>query len=339
MRRVVVTGVGLVSPLGGNTTTSWKNLIASKSGINTINNLNLGQLPVTIAGQVPYGDSTKGFFNPTDWMTTKEQRKTERFILYAIAASSQALLDSGWFPKTEKDKERTGVSIGSGIGGLQQIYDNSINFYNNGFKRISPFFISGSLINLASGQVAIKHKIKGPNHATATACAAGAHAIGDAFRMINYGDADIMISGGTEAAICSLCIAGFYALRALSKRNNAPQEASRPWDQERDGFVIGEGSGILILEELEHAKKRDAKIYAELIGYGLSSDAYHITAPTNNGNGAYRAMKNALYNAKISPENIDYINAHGTSTPLGDISEARAIKKLLGTHINNVSIS
>ncbi|MCP4923921.1 MAG: beta-ketoacyl-ACP synthase II [bacterium] len=339
MRRVVVTGVGLVSPLGGNAATSWKNLIAGKSGIRTIENWDLDSLPVTIAGQVPYGDSAEGLFNPDDWMLAKERRKTERFILYAVAASAQALQDAEWSLETDQDKERTGVSIGSGIGGLHRIYENSVALHEGGSRKVNPFFIPGSLVNLAAGQTAIHLGIKGPNHATVTACSAGAHAIGDASRMIRYGDADVMVAGGAEAAVCPLGIAGFNALRALSTRNDAPQEASRPWDQERDGFVMGEGAGILVLEEREHAKKRGAKIYAELVGYGLSGDANHVTAPAEDGNGAYRAMESALRHAKISPENVDYVNAHGTSTPLGDVVEARAVQKLLGAHANKVSMS
>lgn len=339
MRRVVITGIGLVSPLGGNAATSWEKLIAGKSGIRTIEGLDLDALPVTIAGQVPQGDPAEGFFNPDDWMSAKERRKTERFIVYAVAAASQALRDAGWTLDTDEDKERTGVSIGSGIGGLHRIYESSVALYEGGARKVSPFFIPGSLVNLAAGQVAICHGIKGPNHATVTACSAGAHAIGDASRLIRYGDADIMVAGGAEAAVCPLGIAGFNSLRALSTRNDAPSEASRPWDQERDGFVMGEGSGILVLEELEHAKKRGANIYAELVGYGLSGDAHHVTAPAEDGNGAYRAMESALRHAKISPENLDYVNAHGTSTPLGDVVEARAVQRLLGGHANKISMS
>jgi 3-oxoacyl-[acyl-carrier-protein] synthase II len=339
MRRIVVTGVGLISPLGGSSYHSWKNLIEGKSGIRGIKGLNLKDLPVKIAGQVPYGDSVKGFFNPNEWVSIKEQRRTERFIVYAIAASSQALKDACWSIKTDNDKERTGVSIGSGIGGLQRIYESSILFNKGGSKKVSPFFIPSSLVNLAAGQVAIRHGIKGPNHATVTACSAGAHAIGDASRLISFGDADVMVAGGSEAAVCSLGIAGFNSLRALSTRNDSPSEASRPWDRERDGFVMGEGAGIIILEEMEHAKKRGIRIYAELVGYGLSCDAYHITAPAEDGNGAYRAMNNALHHAQVLPENIDYINAHGTSTPLGDVVEARAVQKLLGVYTKQVAIS
>ena len=339
MRRVVVTGIGLVSPLGGDAKTSWKNLIAGQSGIRTIEGWDLEGLPVTIAGQVPQGDSSQGLFNPDDWMPAKERRKTERFILYALAAVSQALKDAGWSPETDQDKERTGVSIGSGIGGLHRIYENSVALHERGARKVNPFFIPASLVNLASGHVAIHHGIKGPNHATVTACSAGAHAIGDASRMIRFGDADVMIAGGAEAAVCPLGVAGFHAVRALSTRNDAPAEASRPWDQERDGFVMGEGAGILVLEELEHAKKRGATIYAELVGYGLSGDAHHVTAPAEDGDGAFRAMQSALRHAQISSEGIDYINAHGTSTPLGDVVEARAVQRLLGANANTVAMS
>jgi 3-oxoacyl-[acyl-carrier-protein] synthase II len=336
MKRVVITGIGAVSPLGGDASLSWKNLINNKSGIKTIEGWNIDSLPVTIAGQVPYGKSEKGFFNPDEWVEEKDRKKIEKFILYAISAASQAICDSGII-LTEKIKSNAGISIGSGIGGLNKIYENSINLHRYGFKRINPFFVPGSLINLASGQVAIKFGIMGPNHATATACSAGANAIGDAFNIISSGLSDIMIAGGAESAICPLGIAGFHKLKALSK-NSTPELASRPWDKKRDGFIMGEGSGIVILEELDHAIKRNARIYAEMLGYGMSGDAYHITSPPEDGYGAYKAMINAMSHARISAKNVDYINAHGTSTILGDLAEIKAIKNIFN-NINDVSVS
>ncbi|HEY7611249.1 MAG TPA: beta-ketoacyl-ACP synthase II, partial [Alphaproteobacteria bacterium] len=297
-------------------------------------------LTCQVACQVPHGDGSNGSFNPSDWMEPKEQRKVDAFIVYAMAAATQALKDAGWQPTAYEDQIRTGVLIGSGIGGLQAIYEASILLKERGPRRISPFFIPSALINLASGQVSIRHGFKGPNHAVVTACSTGAHAIGDAARLIQFEDADVMVAGGAEASISRLGVAGFAAARALSTGfNNRPEAASRPWDKERDGFVMGEGAGILILEELEHAKKRGARIYAEVIGYGLSGDAYHVTAPAEDGSGGYRAMRMALKRAKLNIEDIDYVNAHGTSTPLGDEIELGAVKRLFGQHAYKLSMS
>ncbi len=339
MRRVVVTGLGVVSPLGGNVETSWKRLINSESGVRSIDTFETGDLPSKIAGLVPKGTG-EGEFNPDDYMEPKEQRKVDEFIVYGLAAATQALADSGWKPETQEERERTGVTIGSGIGGLSRIYDCSVNLHENGPRKLTPFFIPSALINLISGHVSIKHGLKGPNHSVVTACSTGAHAIGDAARMIKYGDADVMVAGGAEASVCRIGIAGFCALRALSTSyNDTPEKASRPWDEGRDGFVMGEGAGVVILEEYEHAKKRGAKIYAEVLGYGMSGDAHHVTAPAADGDGAFRAMRSALKDAGISPGQIDYINAHGTSTPLGDNIELTAAKRLLGNSISTVSMS
>ncbi len=340
MRRVVVTGLGLVTPLGCGVEVTWKRLIAGESGLRGIQSFDVSDLPAKVAGQVPRGDTASGLFNADDWVPPKEQRKMDEFIIFAMSAAAQAIEDSGWKPETEEDCERTGVMIGSGIGGLPSIYEGSITLKEKGPRRISPFFIPSALINLASGHVSIKYGFKGPNHSVVTACSTGAHAIGDAARLIQLGDADVMIAGGAEAAVCRLGIAGFAAARALSTNfNDDPPRASRPWDRDRDGFVMGEGAGVVVLEEYEHAKKRGAKIYAEVVGYGLSGDAYHITAPAENGDGAYRAMRNALRRAKLNPEAIDYINAHGTSTPLGDEIELGAVKRLFGDHANKLSMS
>ncbi|HEX6978179.1 MAG TPA: beta-ketoacyl-ACP synthase II [Alphaproteobacteria bacterium] len=340
MRRVVVTGLGLVTPLGCGVEATWKRLIAGESGLRGIQSFDVSDLPAKVAGQVPRGDTASGLFNADDWVPPKEQRKMDEFIIFAIAAATQAIEDSGWKPETDDARERTGVMIGSGIGGLPSIYDGSITLKEKGPRRISPFFIPSALINLASGHVSIKYGFKGPNHSVVTACSTGAHAIGDAARLIQLDDADVMIAGGAEAAVCRLGIAGFAAARALSTNfNDDPPRASRPWDRDRDGFVMGEGAGVVVLEEYEHAKKRGAKIYAEVVGYGLSGDAYHITAPAENGDGAYRAMRNALKRAKLNPEAIDYINAHGTSTPLGDEIELGAVKRLFGDHANKLSMS
>ena len=339
MRRVVVTGVGLVTPLGGNTESSWKNLIEGRSGIRKIDTFEFDDLAAKIAGIVPRGN-TPDTFNPDDWVPPKDQRRMGRFIIYGIAASGHAIKDSGWAPKDEESLERTGVMIGSGIGGLEIIYETSIILKESGPRRVSPFFIPSTLINLASGNVSIKYGFKGPNHATVTACASGAHAIGDASRLISIDDADVMVAGGAEAAVCRIGIAGFASARALSTNfNDTPELASRPWDQSRDGFVMGEGSGVFVLEELEHAKKRGAKIYAEVTGYGLSGDAHHITSPAEDGSGGYRAMRDALKRAQLNPEAIDYINAHGTSTPVGDAIEVRAVKKVFGDHAYTLSMS
>lgn len=340
MKRIVVTGYGLVTPLGGDAGSSWANLISSKSGIKQIDSFDVSDLACKIAGMVPHGDSSRGLFNADDWLAPKEQRKAGQFIIYGVAAASQAIKDSGWMPEDEESQERTGVLIGSGIGGLQNIYETSILLKEQGPRRVSPFFIPSCLINLVSGHVSIKYQFKGPNHSVVTACSTGAHAIGDAARMIQYGDADVMIAGGTEAAVSRIGIAGFAAARALSTGyNDTPERASRPWDRDRDGFVMGEGAGIVVLEELEHAKKRGAKIYGEIKGYGMSGDAHHITAPAEDGGGAYRAMKAALKSARLNPEDIGYINAHGTSTPLGDTVEMNAVKRLFGSAIDKVSMS
>ena len=340
MRRVVITGLGAVSPLANGAEATWKRLIRSESGLRTITGFDISDLPAHVAGQVPCDPAVENYFNVDDYVSSKDQRKMDRFIVYGIAAAAQAIQDAGWHPSDEEEKERTGVIIGSGIGGLSQIYDTSLTLNTQGTRRVSPFFIPASLINLVSGHVSIQHGFKGPNHAVVTACATGAHAIGDAARFIQFGDADVMVAGGTEAAVCRIGLAGFAAARALSTNfNDNPKAASRPWDRDRDGFVMGEGSAILVLEEYEHAKKRGAKIYAEVVGYGLSGDAYHITAPAEDGDGAFRAMRQALRNAKLNPEDIDYINAHGTSTPLGDVVEVRALKRLFGEHAKKLAVS
>lgn len=344
MRRVVVTGLGAISPLANGVNHTWKRLIASESGIRPITAFDASDLAAKIAGMVPLQstDTEKKdyLFDAQDYIEAKEQRKIDRFILYAIAAAEEAVKDSGWQPTDQESLERTGVMIGAGIGGLQWIYETSVTLLNQGARRVSPFFIPASLINLASGHVSIRHGFQGPNHAVVTACASGAHAIGDAARMIMLGDADIMVAGGAEAAVCRVGVAGFAASRALSTAyNDHPAEASRPWDKGRDGFVMGEGSGILILEEYEHAKKRGAKIYAEVVGYGMSGDAHHITAPAEDGGGAFRAMRAAVKNSKLNLEDIDYINAHGTSTPLGDAIEVKAMKRLFGEHAYKLAVS
>lgn len=339
MRRVVVTGLGLVTPLGNGVETSWKRLISGKSGIRRIDTFNIDDMPSKVAGLLPKG-TEPGQFNFDDYVLPKERRKMDDFIIYGIAAAEEALKDSGWKAETEEDQEMTGVMIGSGIGGLAKICEAAHTYRDGGPRKMSPFFIPSCLINLISGQVSIRHGFKGPNHAVVTACSTGAHAIGDAARLIQLGDANVMLAGGAEAAICEVGVSGFTALRALSTNfNDTPEKASRPWDQARDGFVMGEGSGIVVLEEYEHAKKRGAKIYAEVIGYGLSGDAHHITAPAEDGNGGYRAMRNALRRANISLDDLGYINAHGTSTPPGDSIEFQAVKRFLGNHASHVSMS
>jgi 3-oxoacyl-[acyl-carrier-protein] synthase II len=339
MRRVVVTGMGMVTPLGCGVDVNWSRLIESKSGISLITRFDVSDLPSKIAGQVPTG-TEPGQFNPDAFIPAKERRRMDDFIVYGVSAAQLAVEDSGWTAPTDEDKERTGIMIGSGIGGLPSIYETSLILKEQGPRRVSPFFIPACLINLVSGQVSIKYGFKGPNHAVVTACATGAHAIGDAARLIMFGDADVMVAGGTEAAACRLGFAGFSALKALSTSyNDQPETASRPWDKGRDGFVMGEGSGVLVLEELEHAKKRGAKIYGEVLGYGLSGDAYHITAPVEDGNGGYRAMQGALRNGKVDLNEIDYINAHGTSTPLGDEIELGAVKRLFGQHAYKLCMS
>jgi 3-oxoacyl-[acyl-carrier-protein] synthase II len=318
----------------------WKRLLAGESGISPITAFDVSDLPCKIAGTLPDGDTRDGKFNEADWVSSKDRRKMDRFIVCAIAAAKQAVTDSGWVAETEEQQERTGVTIGSGTGGLPGIAEAAVLLEKRGPRRISPFFIPANLINLCSGHVSIEYGFRGPNHAVVTACASGAHAIGDAARMIMLDDADVMVAGGAESALCRLGMAGFASARALSTGfNDRPTEASRPWDRERDGFVMGEGAGILILEEYEHARKRGAKMYAEIVGYGMSGDAYHLTAPTPDGNGAFRAMKAALRNAKLNTTDIDYINAHGTSTPLGDEIELSAVKRLFGDHAYSLSMS
>ena len=330
MRRVVVTGLGLVTPLACGVEESWSALIAGKSGASRITKFKTDDLATKIACQVPRGDGANGSFNPDQWVDSKEQRRMDDFIVFGLAAAKQAVVDSGWVPKTEEERCRTGVLIGAGIGGLAGIEEGSILVHEKGPRRLSPFFIPGRLINLVSGYVSIEHGFKGPNHAVVTACATGAHAIGDAARMIALDDADVMVAGGAEAAICRIGIAGFNACRALSTGfNDRPTEASRPYDKDRDGFVMGEGAGVVILEELEHAKARGAKIYGEVKGYGLSGDAFHITAPSEDGDGGYRAMQMALKRAGVAASDIDYINAHGTST-MADGIEVGAVERLLG---------
>ncbi len=338
-RRVVVTGIGAVTPLAANINQTWERLIKGQSGIGQITRFDTTDLSCKIAGQVKDGNGADEF-DANKFIDPKEQKKMDRFIQLALGASAEAIADSGWIAKTEEEKFRTGVMLGSGIGGLPEIEKTTLTAKERGIKRISPFFIPSSLANLASGHISIKYGFMGPNHCVVTACASGSHAIGDSARMIEYGDVDVMICGGTEAAICPVGVGGFAALRALSSNfNDNPTAGSRPWDRDRDGFVMGEGAGILVLEEYEHAKKRGAKIYGELIGYGASGDAYHITAPESSGRGAVRAMKMALNNAQINPENIGYINAHGTSTPLGDEIEIGGIKQVFGDYSYKVSVS
>jgi 3-oxoacyl-[acyl-carrier-protein] synthase II len=340
MRRVVVTGLGLVTPLGSGVEASWKRLVAGESGLGAIQKFDVSDLPAKVAGTVPRGETSQGLFNADDWVPPKDQRKMDEFIVYGVAAGEMAIADSGWAPQTDEQRERTGVMIGSGIGGLQAIYEGSITLKEKGPRRISPFFIPSALINLVSGHVSIKHGFKGPNHSAVTACSTGVHAIGDAARLIALDDADVMIAGSAEAAVSRLGIAGFAAARALSTSfNDTPTRASRPWDKDRDGFVMGEGAGIVVLEELEHAKRRGARIYAEVTGYGMSGDAHHITAPPEDGNGGFRSMRNALRRAGLNVEDIDYINAHGTSTPLGDEIELGAVKRLFGAHAYQLSMS
>ena len=340
MRRVVVTGLGLVTPLGSGVEHVWKRLTNAESGIRGIQNFDVSDLPSKIAGQVPLGETSEGHFNADDYLAARDQRKLDRFIIFGVAAAQQAIEDAGWMPEDDENRWRTGVMIGSGIGGLETIYDGSITVHERGPRRLSPFFIPAALINLISGQVSIRYGFKGPNHSVVTACSTGAHAIGDAARLIMLDDADVMIAGGAEAAVCRLGIAGFSASRALSTNfNDTPERGSRPWDEDRDGFVMGEGAGVLVLEELEHAKARGATIYAEVVGYGLSGDAHHITAPPEDGNGGFRAMQAALRRAGLDPSDIDYINAHGTSTPLGDEIEVGAVQRLFGDAAKALTMS
>jgi len=340
MRRVVITGLGLVTPLGCGVETSWSRLLQGKSGAGPITRFKVDDLPARIACDVPRGDGSDGTFNPDQWVDSKDQRRVDDFIIYAITAAQQAVTDSGYETKTEEQRERAGVLIGSGIGGLDGIEQASILVHEKGPRKLSPFFIPGRLNNLASGYVSIRFGYKGPNHSVVTACSTGAHAIGDAARMIALDDADVMLAGGTESAICRIGIAGFVACRALSTGfNDTPEKASRPYDKDRDGFVMGAGAGIVMLEEYEHAKARGAKIYAEVKGYGMSGDAYHVTAPAEDGNGGYRAMQMALKRAGLAAADIDYINAHGTSTPLGDEIELRAVERLFGNSAGKLAMS
>lgn len=340
MRRVVVTGIGAVTPLACGAEATWQKLQASQSGAAAIQGFETGDLATKIACQVPLGSSTEDKFTADEWVDSKEIRRNDPFIVFGIAAAKQAISDSGWTADTAEQQNRTGVLIGSGIGGLGAINDNALILDKKGPRRISPFFIPSALINLASGQISIEYGFKGPNHSVVTACATGSHAIGDAARLIMCDDADVMIAGGCEAAINRLGIAGFNACKALSTNfNDSPQQASRPYDKDRDGFVMGEGAGVLVLEEYEHAKKRGAKIYAEIIGYGLSGDAYHVTSPAPEGEGGYRAMQAAIKKAGISPSDIDYVNAHGTSTPMGDELELKAVERLFGDACTNLTMS
>ena len=339
MRRVVITGVGMVTPLACGAEETWKRILASENAAERVENFQVDDVAAQIACQIPFGDGSNGTFNPTDWMEPKEQRKVDPFIIYGVAASDMALNDADWHPTKDEDCFRTGVLLGSGIGGLQGIEQTSLLLAERGPRRVSPFFIPGRLINLVSGHVSIKHNLKGPNHSVVTACSTGAHAIGDASRLIMFGDADVMVAGGAESPVCRISMAGFSACKALSTGyNDDPKSASRPYDKDRDGFVMGEGAGSVVLEEYEHAKARGAKIYAEVVGYGLSGDAFHITAPSEDGDGAFRCMSSALRNAKMDASEIDYINAHGTST-MADTIELGAAERLMGDAASKVSMS
>jgi 3-oxoacyl-[acyl-carrier-protein] synthase II len=340
MRRVVITGLGLVSPLACGVEETWSRLLAGENAARRVESFDVSDLTCQVACEIPRGDGSKGTYNPTDWMEPKEQRKVDDFIIYAVAAAKQALDDADWHPMSYDDQARSGVLIGSGIGGLQGIEKTSLLLAEKGPRRVSPFFIPGRLINLASGHVSIQNGLKGPNHSVVTACSTGAHAVGDAARLIALDDADVMAAGGAESPVCRLSIAGFAACRALSTHfNDEPQRASRPYDEDRDGFVMGEGAGIVVLEELEHARNRGATIYGEVIGYGLSGDAYHITAPAESGDGAERCMRAAIKRADIDLAEIDYINAHGTSTPMGDEIELAAVERLFGDASGKLAMS
>jgi 3-oxoacyl-[acyl-carrier-protein] synthase II len=340
MRRVVVTGLGMVTPLGCGVEHTWQRLTTGQSGITCVDRFDVSDLPARIAGQIPRGDGSSGTYNPDQWMEPKEQRKVDEFIVFAMCAAKQALDDAAWKPQSYDDQIVTGVMMGAGIGGAGGIADTGVVLKERGPRRVSPFFVPGRIINLASGYVSIEHGLKGPNHSVVTACSTGSHAIGDAGRLVALGDADVMVAGGTESPINRVSMAGFAAARALSTRfNDTPERASRPYDRDRDGFVMGEGAGAVVLEEYEHAKQRGARIYAELIGYGLSGDAYHITAPAPDGDGAFRCMNAALKRAGISPAEVDYINAHGTSTPLGDEIELGAVQRLVGNEAARLSMS
>lgn len=341
MRRVVVTGIGALTSLGAGAEHNWKNILNAKSGIRPIDRFDVSDLPAKIAGTIEPGDGSDDTFNADDFVPAKDRRRMDDFIIYGLSAAEQAIADSGWVPSSDEDAWRTGVLIGSGIGGLPEISRGAIKVdAEKNPRRLSPFFIPASLINLVSGHVSIRHGYKGPNHAVVTACSTGAHAIGDAARIIMWDDADVMVAGGAEGAICRVGIAGFCSARALSTGfNDTPEKASRPYDKDRDGFVMGEGAGVVVLEEYEHAKARGAKIYAEVVGYGMSGDAHHITAPAEDGDGAFRCMKAALKRAEMSPEDIDYVNAHGTSTPLGDEIELRAVERLFAGNTSGMSMS
>jgi 3-oxoacyl-[acyl-carrier-protein] synthase II len=340
MRRVVITGLGMVTPLGCGVEPTWRRLLAGESGASKVEDFDVSDIACKIACRIPRGDGSDGTYNPDDWMEPKEQRKVDDFIVFAMAAAAQALDDAGWHPETYEEQIRTGVLVGSGIGGLQGIEQGAMIVRDKGARRLSPFFIPGRLINLASGYISIKHGLKGPNHAVVTACSTGAHAIGDASRMIMLGDAEVMVAGGTEGGVCRLALAGFSQCRALSTAfNDEPKRASRPYDRDRDGFVMGEGAGVVVLESLEHAQARGARIYAEVIGYGLSGDAYHITAPSEDGDGAYRCMQAAVRRAGIDVSEIDYVNAHGTSTPVGDEIELGAVARVVGNAAGRISMS
>ena len=340
MRRVVVTGMGIACPLGIGVDHVWRRLINSESGITAIQSFDPKDLPCKVAGQVPQGSKADGKLDVSEWVPTTDPKKMDRFIHLAMVAASEAVEDSGWIPESEEDKCASGVMIGSGIGGLETVYEASILVYTGKSRRLSPFFIPSALGNLASGHVSIKYGLKGPNHSVVTACATGVHAIGDAARLIMLGDADVMVAGGAEATVCEIGVAGFCAARALSTGfNDTPQAASRPWDKDRDGFVMGEGSGVVVLEEYEHAKKRGAKIYGEVTGYGMSGDAHHITAPAEGHDGAYRSMKAAMRNGGLTPADIQYVNAHGTSTPLGDDLELEAVQRLFGDSAKGLAMS
>src|SRR3954452_9273046 len=340
MRRVVVTGMGMVTPLACGVEATWARLIAGESGARKIDTFEVSDITCRIAGMIPIGDGTNGTYNPDQWMEPKEQRKVDKFIVYAMCAAKQALDHAGWKPTTPDEQNTTGVMIGAGIGGVEGIADTAVTLHERGPRRVSPFFIPGRIINLAAGYVSIEHGLKGPNSAVVTACSTGSHAIGDAGRMIALGDADVMVAGGTESPVNRISLAGFAAVRALTTGfNDTPTKASRPYDRDRDGFLMGEGAGVVILEEYEHAKARGARMYAELVGYGMSGDAFHITAPTSDGDGAFRCMNAAIKRAGIQPGEIDYINAHGTSTPLGDEIELGAVERVVGNAAGRIAMS
>jgi len=339
-RRVVVTGMGIACPLGLGVENVWKRMVAGESGLRAIQSFDVSHLPAKVAGQVPAGPKVDGKLDLAEWIPVKDLKKMDRFIQLALVAAEEAVEDAGWLPQAESDRIRTGVMIGSGIGGLPTIYDGSVLIKDGKTRRLSPFFIPSALINLASGHVSIKYGFKGPNHAVVTACATGVHALGDAARLIALGDAEVMVAGGAEAAVAEIGMAGFCASRALSTGfNDTPTRASRPWDKDRDGFVMGEGAGVVVLEEYEHAKQRGAKIYAEVVGYGMSGDAYHITAPSEDGDGAFRSMQAALKSARVTPDQVQYVNAHGTSTPMGDDLELGAVERLWGDAARGLAMS